>query len=129
MNNEELIGSNLSISPNWTSDGKIDYTKKNTKDMEITKVLKVEHIWCEEDDRWIYLEYNEQNKIWGMNFMQGDEYDVFKHEYTKNDPGLLEFYVTMLYTFPIEQKSVDRIAFLNKVMWAYVSADQIRAKY
>ncbi len=97
--------------------------------MEITKILKVEHIWCEEDDRWIYLEYNEQNKIWGMNFMQGDEYDVFKHEYTKNDPGLLEFYVTMLYTFPIEQKSVDRIAFINKVMWAYVSADQIRAKY
>jgi len=129
MNNEPLIGSNLSISRNWTSDGKIDYTKKNTKDMKNNKVIKVEHIWCEEDDRWIYLEYNEQNKICGMSFMQGDEYEVFLREYAENDPGLLEFYVTMLYTFPIEQKSVDRIAFLNKVMWAYVSADQIRAKY
>ncbi len=97
--------------------------------MKNNKVIKVEHIWCEQDDRWIYLEYNEQNKICGMSFMQGDEYDVFKSEYAENDRGLMEFYGTMLYTFPIEQVSVDRIAFINKVMWAYCSADQIRAKY
>ena len=97
--------------------------------MKNNKVIKVEHIWCEQDDRWIYLEYNEQNKICGMSFMQGDEYEVFKAEYAANDRGLMEFYETMLYTFPIEQVSVDRIAFINKVMWAYVSADQIRAKY
>jgi len=97
--------------------------------MKNNKVIKVEHIWCEQDDRWIYLEYNEKNKICGMSFMQGDEYEVFLREYAENDRGLMEFYVTMLYTFPIEQVSVDRIAFINKVMWAYVSADQIRAKY
>ena len=97
--------------------------------MKNNKVIKVEHIWCEQDDRWIYLEYNEKNKICGMSFMQGDEYEVFKAEYAENDRGLMEFYETMLYTFPIEQVSVDRIAFINKVMWAYVSADQIRAKY
>ena len=97
--------------------------------MKNNKVIKVEHIWCEQDDRWIYLEYNEKNKICGMSFMQGDEYEVFKAEYAVNDRGLMEFYDTMLYTFPIEEKSVDRISFINKVMWAYVSADQIRAKY
>ena len=97
--------------------------------MKNNKVIKVEHIWCEQDDRWIYLEYNEKNKICGMSFMQGDEYEVFKAEYAENDRGLMEFYETMLYTFPIEQVSVDRISFINKVMWAYVSADQIRAKY
>ena len=97
--------------------------------MKNNKVIKVEHIWCEQDDRWIYLEYNEKNKICGMSFMQGDEYEVFKAEYAENDRGLMEFYDTMLYTFPIEQVSVDRISFINKVMWAYVSADQIRAKY
>ena len=97
--------------------------------MKNNKVIKVEHIWCEQDDRWIYLEYNEKNKICGMSFMQGDEYEVFKAEYAENDRGLMEFYDTMLYTFPIEEKSVDRISFINKVMWAYVSADQIRAKY
>ena len=31
--------------------------------MKNNKVIKVEHIWCEQDDRWIYLEYNEKNKI------------------------------------------------------------------
>ena len=93
------------------------------------KVIKVEHIWCEKDDRWISLEYNEKNKICGMNFMQGNEYEVFKAEYAENDPGLMEFYETMLYTFSIEKNSVDTITFINKVMWAYCSADQIRAKY
>lgn len=93
------------------------------------KTIKIENIWSADNDRWIYLEYNEQNKICGMNFMQGDEYGVFKAKYMENDPGLMEFYREMLYTFPIEQASVDRITFINKVMWAYVSADQIRAKY
>ena len=97
--------------------------------MKNNKVIKVEHIWCDSNDRWIYLEYNEQNKICGMNFMQGDEYEVFKAQYAENDKGLMEFYETMLYTFPIEKNSVGPIVFINKVMWAYVSADQIRAKY
>lgn len=93
------------------------------------KTTKIEHIWNPDNDRWIYLEYNEQNKICGMGFMQGDDYDLFKHNYAYSDPGLTEFYTEMLYTFPIEQVSVDTITFINKVMWAYVSADQIRAKY
>ena len=93
------------------------------------KTIKIEHIWCVMNDRWIYLEYNEQNKICGMNFMQGDEYEVFKAEYAENDRGLMEFYGTMLYTFPIERASVNTVEFINKVMWTYVSADQIRAKY
>ena len=93
------------------------------------RTIKIEHIWCESDDRWISLEYNEQNKICGMSFMQGDEYEVFIHNYAGNDRGLMEFYETMLYTFPIDKTSVDTIAFINKVMWAYCSADQIRAKH
>ena len=97
--------------------------------MQNNKVIKVEHLWCDSNDRWIYLEYNEQNKLCGMNFMQGDEYEVFKHEYAENDRGLMEFYNSMLYTFPIEKNSVDTITFINKVMWAYCTADQVRAKY
>ena len=97
--------------------------------MKNSKVIKVEHIWCDSNDRWIYLEYNDQNKICGMNFMQGDYYKGFREDWCYNDLGLTEFYETMLYTFPIEEVSVDRITFINKVMWAYCSADQIRAKY
>ena len=35
--------------------------------MKNSKVIKVEHLWCDKNDRWIYLEYNEENKICGMN--------------------------------------------------------------
>lgn len=93
------------------------------------RTIKIEHIWSEENDRWIYIEYDEQMKITGLNFMQGDEYDVFANGGSCRDEGLFEFYTEMLYTFPIELASVNTIAFINKVMWAYVSADQIKAKY
>ena len=36
-------------------------------------VTKVEHVWCESNDRWIYIEYNAHRRIVGLNFMQGDE--------------------------------------------------------
>ena len=63
------------------------------------RVDKVEHVWSEKEDRWIYIEYNAQRKIIGLNFMQGDEYDYFKKSWCHNDQGLTEFYHSMLYTF------------------------------
>ena len=83
---------------------------------------KVEHVWCESNDRWIYLEYNKQRKIVGMNFMQGDFYEGFKRDWCKSDPGLTEFYNSMLYTFPIEKASVSTLSFINKCMWTFHTA-------
>ena len=40
------------------------------------KVDKVEHVWSEKEDRWLYIEYNEQRKVIGLNFTQGDDYDL-----------------------------------------------------
>jgi len=91
------------------------------------KTIKVEHIWSEENDRWIYIEYNEQMKITGLNFMQGDNYDDFVNGFSFSDEGLFEFHTEMLYTFPIEFSSVRCITFINKVMWTYVSAAEFRA--
>jgi hypothetical protein len=93
------------------------------------KTIKVEHIWSEENDRWIYIEYNEQMKITGLNFCQGDDYDDFANGFSFSDVGLMEFYREMLYTFPIELASVDTITFINKVMWTYTSAGEIRATF
>ena len=86
------------------------------------KVDKVVHEWSEKEDRWIYIEYNAQRKIIGLNFVQGDEYDYFKESWCHNDQGLTEFYNSMLYTFPIEKASVNTIEFINKVMWSYHQA-------
>ena len=83
---------------------------------------KVEHVWCEDNDRWIYLEYNKQRKIIGMNFMQGDFYEGFKKDWCKSDSGLTEFYNSMLYTFAHENASVSTLAFINKCMWAFHTA-------
>ena len=85
-------------------------------------VDKVEHIWSEKEDRWIYIEYNEQRKVIGLNFMQGDDYYYFKKYWCNNDQGLTGFYHQMLCIFPIEQASVSTIEFINKVMWAYHNA-------
>ena len=86
------------------------------------RVDKVEHVWSEKEDRWLYIEYNEQRKVIGLNFMQGDDYNYFKKCWCRNDQGLADFYESMLYTFPIEKASVSTIEFMNKCMWAFHTA-------
>ena len=90
---------------------------------------KVEHVWCEDNDRWIYLEYNKQRKIIGMNFMQGDSYEDFKKDWCKSDEGLTEFYESMLYTFPTENASVSTLSFINKCMWSFHAAISCRERF
>jgi len=93
------------------------------------KIIKVEHVWSDSEDRWIYIEYNEQYKIIGLNFMQGSAYDHFKAKWCYNDKGLTEFYRTMIDTFTIEEASSDTIEFINKVMWAYHAAISYKDQY
>ena len=92
-------------------------------------IHKVEHIWCAENDRWIYLEKSKSEHVIGMNFMQGDAYKEFKDFWCTNNPPLLKFYREMLYTFPIEEKSLSGIEFINKCMWAYHTAVSLNDQY
>ena len=89
---------------------------------ELNKATTIKHVWNEENDRWMYLEYNINDKLIGMNFMQGDCYEDFKESWCENDKGMCEFYNSCLYTFPIEKQSVNEINFINKCMWAYHTA-------
>ncbi len=86
------------------------------------KFNKVEHIWHEKDDRWIYIERDEQMKIIGVNFMQCENYEYFKEGFCHNNEGFFGFYKEMISLFPIEQKSVDTIEFISKCMWAFHTA-------
>ena len=92
-------------------------------------VVKVEHIWSKDNDRWMYLEYNEKAKVVGMNFMQGNEYLHFQQCWCENNEHMFEFYKEMLNTFPIECASVDKIEFINKCMWAFYSSSSLHEKY
>jgi hypothetical protein len=60
----------------------------SSKENEIVKVV---HKWSEKNDRWIYIAYNDSNNIIGLNFMQGNEYDLFKKDFCINDRRLNSF--------------------------------------
>ena len=88
-------------------------------------ITKVEHVFSKENDRWIFIQYNSNNDVVGLNFMQGEEYDLFIKDWCKPDHALLEFYHYMTMTFDIEYGSVNKLDFMNKVMWTYVTAERI----
>jgi len=88
-------------------------------------ITRVEHHWSKENDRWIFIQYNKQNDIVGLNFMQGEEYDLFTKDWCKPDYGLFEFYQYMLMTYEIERQSITKLDFINKAIWTYVTAERI----
>ncbi len=90
---------------------------------------RVVHQWCDDNDRWMYIEYDREDKIMGLNFMQGDEYECFLKSWCVSDQGLTNFYKQMLYTFAYEQRNVPEHAFINSCMWAYHSAISSRDEY
>ena len=92
-------------------------------------ITKVEHVWSKENDRWIFIQYDSNNNVVGLNFMQGEEYDLFTKDWCKPDFALLEFYDYMLMTFEEERKSSTKIDFINKVMWTYITAERIQEDF
>lgn len=86
--------------------------------MKSKELVRVEHVWVEDCDRWIYIEEYEDGSI-GLNYCQGDDYDFFKHKFCEVDKGLSEFYEAMHRDFKVERMSVTRTEFISKTMWAY----------
>ena len=75
---------------------------------------KEEHIWDKSNDRWIFIEHQDGILV-GLNYMQGNEYETFKSNFTKNDEKLTEFAIKML-DFKGEETYIE---FINKVIWLY----------
>ena len=83
------------------------------------RIDRVQHVWDDNNDRWIYIAYNSVGAIIGLNYMQGDEYEFFLNSHARRDKGLTEFYAEMVDMFPVEKQSVTNLMFINKCMWAY----------
>ena len=83
---------------------------------------QVVHQFCDDNDRWMYIEYDRDGKVMGLNFMQGDDYKFFKRDWCVSDKGLTAFYKQMLYTFAYENGNVPEHCFINSCMWAYHAA-------
>ena len=84
----------------------------------VNKLIKVEHVWCEEDDRWIYIERYANTEYIGLNFSQGSDKQFFDDHFLKVDEGLSNFFEVT--TLPFQHK--DEISVINKYMWLYHAA-------
>jgi len=84
------------------------------------RLFKVEHRWDTENDRWIYIEHYESGYL-GLNFMQGDEYELFKKNWCQMDRGLSEFYNGNKETLK-KYPGASEIETINTAMWLFHSA-------
>lgn len=70
--------------------------------------------WCEGDDRYVRV-FQLGDEITGINFMQGDDYELFNDAYQGIDEDLTNFYhATKNYL-----KGDTRIERINQAIWAW----------
>jgi hypothetical protein len=82
--------------------------------MEYKVVESKEIVWCPSDDRYI-LVIKSDDRIIGLNYMQGDELDIFKEDFTYVDEELTDFYKAVT-PYLGDANELDRI---NQAIWAY----------
>jgi hypothetical protein len=83
--------------------------------MEYKVVESREIVWCPSDDRYILI-IKEDDNIVGLNFMQGDELDIFKENYNYVDAKLTDFYNAIEPYLDTRNNEVGKI---NAAIWAY----------
>jgi hypothetical protein len=89
--------------------------------MEYKVVESREIVWCPSNDRYILI-IKEDDDIVGLNFMQGDELDIFKENYNYVDEKLTDFY-NAVSPYLGGESELDRI---NQAIWAFHSYRVLR---
>ncbi len=85
-------------------------------------IQKVEHIWNEKSDRWLYVERNIASEIIGVNFMQGNDYNDFKRHWCITHVELTRFHNYMKEAFKLEANNYMQVTFLNMCIDTYIKA-------
>jgi len=83
--------------------------------MKYEVVESREIIWCEYDDRYVLI-VKSNDKIIGLNFMQGGDFDFFLEQYNDIDEKLTDFYNAVSPYLCSELDELDRI---NQAIWAF----------
>jgi hypothetical protein len=83
--------------------------------MKYIKVKSSEVVWSDGDDRYILI-VKEDDKVVGLNFMQGDELDIFMSTYNYIDQDLTDFYNAIDPRFD----DVNELDMINRAIWAYL---------
>ena len=74
-----------------------------------------EIVWCNDDDRYILI-IRSNNEIIGLNFMQGDEFELFVEHFSDIDHELTDFYNSVK-LYLRGDSELDRV---NQAMWAHL---------
>ena len=86
------------------------------------KVIESKQIvWCEYDDRYVLIVKEDENIV-GLNFMQGDELDIFKSDFNYVDAKLTDYYNAVA-PYLGGASELDRI---NQAIWAYHAYNELR---
>ena len=70
--------------------------------------------WCSEHDRYV-LVVREEGEIVGLNYMQGDELDLFEKDYSNVDEDLTNFYDCVKNYL----NGYDELERINQAIWAH----------
>tara|TARA_R110000772_G_scaffold82348_1_gene174689 strand:- start:12 stop:281 length:270 start_codon:yes stop_codon:yes gene_type:complete len=82
----------------------------------MSKLISSESVyWCERDDRYIRV-FKLGDVISGINFMQGDEYELFNDNYAGIEEDLTKFYKAVLPYLDERNSEIDDI---NAAIWAW----------
>ena len=90
--------------------------------MEYKVVESREIVWCPNDDRYILI-IKEDDDVVGLNFMQGDELDIFKEEFNYINAKLTDFYNAIEPYLDARNNEVGKI---NAAIWAYHAYGELR---
>jgi hypothetical protein len=90
--------------------------------MEYKVVESKQIVWCEYDDRYVLIIKEDENIV-GLNFMQGDELDIFKSDFNYADAKLTDYYNAVA-PYLGGSSELDRI---NQAIWAYHAYIELRA--
>ena len=81
-----------------------------------------EIMWCDSDDRYILI-IKEDDEIVGLNYMQGEELDIFKRDFNYIDEELTDFYHSIE---PYLDARNDEVSKINAAIWAHFEYTNLR---
>ena len=82
-----------------------------------------EIVWCGNDDRYVLI-LRSNDELIGLNWMQGDDLELFKEHYSDVDTDLTNFYNAIEpYLGPEDIREIDRI---NAAIWAFFEYRNLR---
>jgi hypothetical protein len=80
-----------------------------------------EIVWCNDDDRYILI-IRSNDEVIGLNYMQGDELDIFKRDFSDIDYELTDFY-NAIHPYLAGESRIGRI---NQAIWAHFEYKNLR---